>query len=307
MARKRMLSNGIWRDKKIIKLSSKELIVWIGCISIADDEGILEPDADSLFYELARRDMTVEEIDSAIKKLESDEINLLVPYGPYAFIPTWYKHQSLNRPSKTKLKRPPKDIVENYPDYIEGWESTFSYWTGKGDNREKVYEKYPFRERSVQIDGKNNQFTDNSVSTHGVFSEHSVSTHSEEKRREEKGIEENTRTTSTRGVGDADPFEDDWGQQETESEVPENVKSINDTLFTTYGRFMSGEEIDLAKELVKNHYPARVSKELRKVVKNREPPKAPIHYIHSYLKDQYTRSNGKKAAEVQTEFEEVDF
>jgi hypothetical protein len=126
-----------------------------------------------------------------------------------------------------------------------------------------------------------------------------------------------TRTTSAQGAGSAeasenpgeeDPFDDI--PEKAPPEVPEHIQSINDTLFSTFGRFMSGEEVDLAKELVKKHYPGRVSKELRKVAKNREPPKAPVHYIHSYLKDQETRSNGKKQVATPVnadDLEEVEF
>jgi hypothetical protein len=119
----------------------------------------------------------------------------------------------------------------------------------------------------------------------------------------------NTRTTSAQSAVQPQSADDIWGDDEADPppQVPESVKSINDTMFTTYGRFMNGEEIELAKELIKRHYPARVSKELRTVARSREPPSAPMNYIHSYLKDQNTRSAKKGAGQIITEFEEVEY
>lgn len=125
MARKRMIDPELWRDRKVIRLSNAELIIWIGCISNADDEGILEVDPQSLYFELARQEVSTEDIQAAIDKLTG--LKMLVCYGNhYAFIPSWFKHQTLDRPKHTKLRRPPEPVLKQHPGYVEAWERTFS-------------------------------------------------------------------------------------------------------------------------------------------------------------------------------------
>jgi len=195
MARKRMIDPGIWRDSNVIKLSNDEFIVWIGCISSADDEGIIEPDPDSLFFEMGRRELTSEKIASALDRLA--KLEMIIRYGRYAFLPNWFKHQTLNRPTRTKMIRPPRSIVEKYPSYIAAWEETFSFWQGKGDAREFIEVAYPIREDDIEdsepeTDPQENELplTDNSVSAHQQFTPNRI----EEKGKEEKRREENTST-----------------------------------------------------------------------------------------------------------------
>jgi hypothetical protein len=136
MARKRMLANGIWHDRKCIRLSNEELLVWIGCISLADDEGIFEADPLALHYELARRTITPDDMEDILAEL--DKAGLIVRYGDYAFIPAWFKHQKLKgrSPQETNHRRPPRGVLEKYPAYVKEWELTFS----KGDTTAD----YPF-------------------------------------------------------------------------------------------------------------------------------------------------------------------
>ena len=124
MARKRMLSPDIWRDKKTIQLNNNELILMIGAISAADDEGIIEPDAHSFFFELGRRELTTEAIQEGFDKLF--KLGILVKYGDYAFFPNWFKHQYIERPQPSKHKKPPKSIIDNYPEYINQWLGTMT-------------------------------------------------------------------------------------------------------------------------------------------------------------------------------------
>ncbi len=159
MPRKRMLDPGIWTDDKIMQLSDSAFIVFIGCISNADDEGIFETNPSSLFFKLARKCITPDVITTSLDEIAV--IKLIIRFGVYAFFPNWYKHQTLNRPSTTKFKRPPPEEIKKLPLYIEGWESAFSYYKGKGEDRERVSVQYPFKELSLQ-------FHEHSVSPHGV-------------------------------------------------------------------------------------------------------------------------------------------
>lgn len=179
MPRNRMLSKGIYSDPKVIPKTVPQTFVFVGCISLADDEGIFEADPESMYWSFAKRDLPPEDIAEAMGVLAKDE--LIVMYDRYAFLPNWFKHQALNRPTQTKLKRPPRSIVERFPGYIEGWERTFSY-TKKDENGQRipVNTPYPFREESE--------------GDHGIFNEDSLSTHEviTLKGKEKKGKERNS-------------------------------------------------------------------------------------------------------------------
>ena len=187
MARKRMIDPNIWTDSKIVHLTNEAFIVFFGLISNADDEGIFETDAGSLFFRLARKDLSPDIIGNAIEEII--KLGLIVPYGEYAFFPTWYKHQTLNRPSKTKLRRPPTSMVKQHPTYVEGWISSFTYYKKTPDGeREAVIAEYPFN-------GDSMQFIEDTVNTHGAVTESSSLIEvkgSEVNRKEGKGKEVNS-------------------------------------------------------------------------------------------------------------------
>ena len=136
MARKRIIDPAIWTDKKAIKLDIYSFTVFIGLFSLADDEGIKEIDPDSLHFELARKELTTEVIKESLDVLASDRFRMIIRYGEdLAFIPSFYRHQKIKYPSKTKHERPPLDEASKFPGYIDGWETTFST---KNDHK-----KYP--------------------------------------------------------------------------------------------------------------------------------------------------------------------
>jgi hypothetical protein len=94
-----------------------------------------------MYFELARTELTPGKIEAAIDRIA--EQGLIVRYGPYAFLPNWYKHQNLKgrKPQETKLRRPPREVLEQYPHYLEEWCSTFVHKIdGQWEPRE-----YPFK------------------------------------------------------------------------------------------------------------------------------------------------------------------
>jgi len=124
MPRKRMIDPGIWSDKKMVRLDLPSFTVFVGLMSLADDEGIKEVDPLSLHYELARKDLTSEMIACALQELA--KAGLIELYGEdYVFLPKWFKHQKLKYPTQTKLHRPPAEVVRRYPEYISEWERIF--------------------------------------------------------------------------------------------------------------------------------------------------------------------------------------
>jgi len=146
MARKRMLDSEIWRDKKVVRLSNEAFILWIAIISMSDDEGIFEYDADAWFYEIARKGLTVTKIQAAMQEIIAQ--NMVVMYGDgYGFIPAWYKHQTLSHPTPSKKKRPTKEILDRYPEYVSSWVKTFTtYKKNENNERVAVVPEYPYPE-----------------------------------------------------------------------------------------------------------------------------------------------------------------
>ncbi len=234
--------------------------------------GVYEITVDRICFDTGYNRDTIEKV---LKRFE--ESGKVYRYKGHIILPSWPRHQKWQK--RSKIKEGIVAILENLDPEILGFMKKIGY-------------SYPIDTLSVPYTyGRN-------------YSEFDSDT------------EFDSRTPSAQGAGSPDGSEETDEEDpfnevadEAPPEVPEHVQSINDTLFSAYGRFMNGEEIDLAKELVKKHYPGRVSKELRKVAKNREPPKAPLHYIHSYLKDQNTRGGGKPAAAPVNadELEEVEF
>ena len=170
-----MIDPAIWSDSKVIQLTSKEFVVWLGCISNADDEGIFEADPASFYFKLARQDISISEISSAFAHLSI--LSMIRCYSRFAFIPTWFKHQVLNRPNETKNQRPTEKLLAEHPEYVSAWENTFS--------TQSKQKKYPYESCS-----------EDSVSNHGVHTEYSVPM--EWNGMEEKGKEINTSREQTK-------------------------------------------------------------------------------------------------------------
>ena len=146
MARKRMIDSEIWRDKKVVRLSNDGFILWIAIISMADDEGIFEYDPDAWFYEIARKGLTATKIKAAMAEIIAQK--MVVIYGDgYGFVPAWYKHQTLSHPTPSKSKRPPKEIIDQYPEYLTAWTKTFTtYRKDEAGNKTTVTPNYPYPE-----------------------------------------------------------------------------------------------------------------------------------------------------------------
>ena len=238
-----MLDPGIWTDDKIMQLSDQEFIVFVGCISNADDEGIFETNSDSLFFKIARKNITADMIADALDEIADHQ--LIIKYGVYAFFPNWYKHQTLNRPSTTKFKRPPADEVKKLPLYIKGWENAFSYYKGKGEGKEYIELHYPFTDNSMQ-------FTEDSLSTHGALTPNrsEMNMNMNMKRKEEKGREEKGKEKALANQSDTTPWELDsielrtWKAFEAEYNafIPDHTKQMDAVVKLKYLADQTGED-----------------------------------------------------------------
>jgi len=118
--RRRILSPELWNDGKVLKLHSDlGKLLWIGLIALTDDEGIVELDPDVLKSKLALQ-AHADEIEALLGTII--EKGMIVPYQVdgqrFAFLPQFYRHQRLDRPSPTDHPRPPDAILFQHTSYV---------------------------------------------------------------------------------------------------------------------------------------------------------------------------------------------
>lgn len=113
MARKRMLSPEIWESESFSSLSDFQKIVFIGLISLADDEGRGKANPSfiksTLFpYDENRR---VAEVKSALGQIaRCTSVQFYNVNGSdYYLLTSWKKWQKIDKPSKSKLPPPPNN------------------------------------------------------------------------------------------------------------------------------------------------------------------------------------------------------
>lgn len=110
MARNRTLNPDLWTDDKVVQLSIGAELLYIGCISQADDEGRLEWNPRQLRGRLfgGREDVSLATVTQWMRELSAVKLlsEYLVDGTPYAFHPRWEKHQYINRKTRSKLPSP---------------------------------------------------------------------------------------------------------------------------------------------------------------------------------------------------------
>ena len=113
MARKRMLSPEIWESESFSSLSDFQKIVFIGLISLADDEGRGKANPSfiksTLFpYDENRRVAEVKSALGQIARCTSTQF-YNVNGSDYYLLTSWKKWQKIDKPSKSKLPPPPNN------------------------------------------------------------------------------------------------------------------------------------------------------------------------------------------------------
>lgn len=111
MARKRMLSPDIWESESFSSLSDLAKILFIGLISLSDDEGRGKANPSyiksMLFpYDENRRVADVKSALSEIARCMSTQF-YNVNGNEYYCLTNWEKWQKIDKPSKSKLPAPP--------------------------------------------------------------------------------------------------------------------------------------------------------------------------------------------------------
>ena len=105
MARKRMLDPSIWANETFGRLSPLARLLYIGMISIADDEGRLKSDLNYLKASILPYDNNITKLYSAYKEVIKSK--LAIRYmDKYLYHPNWTRWQKINRPTPSSLPSP---------------------------------------------------------------------------------------------------------------------------------------------------------------------------------------------------------
>jgi hypothetical protein len=115
MAQKRMLYSNIWESGQIAKLSKPARLLYIGTITIADDDGRFKANPSLLRSKVfpLDEDVTVADVSTWLKEII--DVGLITTYEVageiFAFHPNWTKYQTLraDRKKDSLIPLPPDD------------------------------------------------------------------------------------------------------------------------------------------------------------------------------------------------------
>jgi hypothetical protein len=112
LARKRTIDPDLWTDDRVQRLPSPlAILLYIGTISQADDEGRLEWSARQLLARVfpLRDDVKQRDVEAAMSAIAAELVHVYeIGSRAYAWHPEWKKFQYVNRPTKSKLPDPPR-------------------------------------------------------------------------------------------------------------------------------------------------------------------------------------------------------
>lgn len=113
MARKRMIDPDFWSDEKLGECTRDERLFFMGLISNADDEGIGRANPKylkSIIFPYDE-DVTSKDIDGMLICLHSKKLIIVYEVDGQSFyiLPKFAKHQTINKPTPSKLPRPNTD------------------------------------------------------------------------------------------------------------------------------------------------------------------------------------------------------
>jgi hypothetical protein len=112
MARKRFLAPDIWSDSYFKKLSPQERLLFIGMITLADDEGrLLASPAylkGQIFPDDGLTDLEVAALRDRLARRKSSVYLYKVSGNCFVFLPKWSRYQAPSHPSPSRLPAPPR-------------------------------------------------------------------------------------------------------------------------------------------------------------------------------------------------------
>ena len=120
--RKRMINPGIWTNRKFIRCSDKDKLLFIGLFSTADDYGKLWYDLLSIKASIFPCDnLSEDELRTSIRKLS--ELDLLATDEKIIKIHGWNNHQTVPKPQKSNI---PDPILNQCGNNIESLPNQYS-------------------------------------------------------------------------------------------------------------------------------------------------------------------------------------
>ena len=123
MARKRMIDPDSWTDEKLAELSVGAHLLWVGAVSLADDEGRIKWSARQLKIWLfpVKDEATTGAVQRWMDELVS--AGAIVAYESegktFAYHPDWREQQYVNKPAPSAYPAPP-GVTATVPSFA-GW------------------------------------------------------------------------------------------------------------------------------------------------------------------------------------------
>jgi hypothetical protein len=105
----RTLKPEVWQNEKVGALNHTERVLFVGLITMADDDGRLRALPSAVGgHVFPYDDLSPKRIGSLLERLEEVGLVRLYEYAgkPYAWIVGWSEHQKINRKTDSKLPEP---------------------------------------------------------------------------------------------------------------------------------------------------------------------------------------------------------
>jgi hypothetical protein len=113
MPRKRMIDPEFWSDEEIGQWSIEARLFYIGLWNFADDEGRLKAHPKLLKAQIFPYDEKIN-VEKLMQEVSKKVLWYKINNQQYGWIKNFTKHQTINRPSKSKLPPPPEDVKNQF-------------------------------------------------------------------------------------------------------------------------------------------------------------------------------------------------
>lgn len=109
MARIRSLKPQVWQDERVGQISRDARLLFVGLITLADDEGRFRTLPSVVCGHIFPRDRdAARKLQKWLCELESAGLVQLYG-GEYGWLPKWSSHQRISHPSPSVLPAPPRN------------------------------------------------------------------------------------------------------------------------------------------------------------------------------------------------------
>lgn len=166
MARRRLIDPGVWQSGHFKRLNFRQRLLWVGVISLSDDEGKLKGEPAVIKAATFPFDnVSIKTVESDLRKLEEE--GLLRRYeadgDKYILIVKWDKYQKPSHPTPSKIPDPPK-ISGVPPETLRNSSGISRSQVRSGKDREVEFKEGQAREGEVEGRKPTNEQTAGSAS-----------------------------------------------------------------------------------------------------------------------------------------------